>query len=198
MSRVIQFIMVYWTEHVNDIFNHVIYVWGYKIFVQNCMNFKTLASTHKKVVMYEQWTCDMQCTSHQTCSLLTVLTCLTQSSMCCTSVKMVQHGSKKCVKGSVCGRAFIFTSKQFFLPDRSPIFSLESLLHCSAVWSRQCDSHSAVAAPTVWWWGSSQLHHHCQSRCWYFHHQWNKCYSHCTLQCDAHCQYCGHQLQWEQ
>ena len=28
--------------------------------------------------------------------------------------------------------------------------------------------------------------------------QWNKCSSHCTLQCDTHCQYCCHQLQWQQ
>ena len=81
---------------------------------------------------------------------------------------------------------------------RSPLPSSDSLLHCSAVWSGQCDPHSAVAAPTVWWWGSSQLHYHCQSRPQSSHHQWNKCSSHCTLQCDTHCQYCGHQLQWEQ
>ena len=85
-----------------------------------------------------------------------------------------------------------------FSLHRSSLPSPYSLLHCSAVWSRQCDPHSAVAAPTVWWWGSSQLHHHCQSRPQSSHHQWNKCSSHCTLQCDTHCQYCGHQLQWEQ
>ena len=85
----------------------------------------------------------------------------------------------------------------FFLPHRSPISSPDSLLHCSAVWSGQCDPHSAVAAPTVWWWGSSQLHHHCQSRPQSSHHQWNMWSSHCTLQCYTHCQYCGHQLQWK-
>ena len=75
----------------------------------------------------------------------------------------------------------------------------DSLLHCSAVWSGQCDPHRAVAAPTVWWWGSSQLHHHCQSRCWYIHHQWDKHHGCCcTLQRDTHCQYCGLQLQWKQ
>ena len=83
-------------------------------------------------------------------------------------------------------------------PLRFPFSSSDSLLHCSAVWSEQCDPHSAVAAPTVWWWDSSQLHHHCQSRLQSSHHQWNKCSSHCTLQCDTHCQYCGNQLQWEQ
>ena len=79
-------------------------------------------------------------------------------------------------------------------PYRSSFLSPDSLLQCSALWSRQCDPHSPVAAPTVWWQGSSQLHNHCQSRPQSSHHQWNKCSSHCALQCDTHCQYCGHQL----
>ena len=35
---------------------------------------------------------------------------------------------------------------------RPSLLSPNSLLHCPAVWSGQCDPHSAVAAPTVWWW----------------------------------------------
>ena len=54
---------------------------------------------------------------------------------------------------------------------RFTLSSTDSLLHCSAIWSGQCDPHSAVAAPTVSWWGSSQLHHHCQSRPQSSHHQ---------------------------
>ena len=85
-----------------------------------------------------------------------------------------------------------------FLPNRSPLSSWESLLHCSAVWPGQCNPHSAVAAPTVWRWEWSQLHHHWHSRLQSSHHQWNKCSSYCALQCETHCQYCSHQLQWEQ
>ena len=45
--------------------------------------------------------------------------------------------------------AFKIASKMlFFLPCRSPLSSPDSLLYCSAVWSGQCDPHSAVAAPT--------------------------------------------------
>ena len=81
---------------------------------------------------------------------------------------------------------------------RSPLSSPDSLLYYSGVWSGQCDPHSPVGAPTVWWWGSSQLHHHCQSRPQSSHHPWNKCSSHCALQCEPHCQCCGYQLQWKQ
>ena len=86
----------------------------------------------------------------------------------------------------------------FTFTNRSPLPSPNSHLHCSALWSGQCDPHSAVAPPTVRWWGSSQLHYHCQSRPQSSHRQWNKCSSHCTLQCDTHCPYCGYELQWEQ
>ena len=37
----------------------------------------------------------------------------------------------------------------YFSSRRPPLSSPNSLLHCSAVWSGQCDPHSAVAAPTV-------------------------------------------------
>ena len=78
--------------------------------------------------------------------------------------------SKLCI--TICVRAIhktFFTMS--FLPNRSPLSSWESLLHCSAVWPGQCDPHSAVAAPTVSWWGWSQLRHHWHSRPQSSHHQ---------------------------
>ena len=81
---------------------------------------------------------------------------------------------------------------------RSPFSSPDPLCHCCALWQRQHYLYNTVAAPTVWWWGSSQLHYNCQSWSQSTHHQCNKCSSHSALQCNTHCQYCGHQLQWEQ